>query len=228
LFLGPAPERPYNPVYQPFKWRGWWDYGTGALGDMACHIMDPAFWALHIAEAKSFEIEAQTGPFTWESPPNWSIIRYEIPARANMPGASLTWYDGKKKPSKDLFEVTDESKIPDNGSVFVGEKGKILIETYGGNPRLIPESKKMEIPVPKKTIPRVAGHYEEFITACKGGTPAGSNFDYAGPFTEFVHLGNLALRTGKRIEWDVAALKAKNVPEAAQYVHREYRKGWTL
>jgi predicted dehydrogenase len=227
LFLGPAPERPYAKEYQPFNWRGWWDYGTGALGDMACHIMDPARWSLKLGHPDSVAAEQEGN--TEESGPNWSIITYMFPKRGDMGPVKLIWYDGKKKPSHELFGVGADAKLPDNGSLFIGSKGKILVETYGGNPKPTPDSQLKELPKIEKSLPRSPGHYQEFIMACKGQkTPGMADFDYAGPFTEMVLLGNLAVRTGKKIEWDGPKMRAKNVKEAAQYVKSQYRKGWEV
>ncbi len=233
LWIGPAPMRPYainpetkNPAYHPFAWRGWWDFGTGALGDMACHIMDAAFWSLHLDAPLS--VEAESSEVNAETAPKWSIITYQFGPRKKMPPVKLVWYDGGKKPSTDLMEVTDAKKIPDNGSLFVGDKGKMTIETYGGKPKFLPSAANKEIVTPPKTLRRAGGHYKEWIAACKGGEPASSNFDYAGPFSEMVLLGNLAVRTGKKIMWDGPGMRAKNVPEAAQYVRNEYRRGWSV
>jgi predicted dehydrogenase len=241
MFIGPAPMRPYHSGYQPFAWRGWWDFGTGALGDMACHVMDPANFALQLANPTS--VEAQQEGNTEESGPKWSIIRYEFPQRhavKNLGGenvnptdyalgpVSLTWYDGGKKPSADLMGLAAGEKMPDNGSLFVGDDGVMFCETYGEGPRFVGKSKGKVFQKPAETIARAPGHYEEFVRACKGGVPAGSNFNYAGPFTEIVLLGNLAVRSGKKIEWDSKKLKAKNAPELDHLIHRQYRSGWSL
>jgi len=225
LWLGPAPERPYHPAYLPFNWRGWWDFGTGALGDMGCHIMDPAFWALKLGHPTS--ISAITTPVNSETAPTASIVEFEFPARGEMPPVKFTWYDGQLKPAlPEDFEPG--RKMPDNGSFFVGDKGKLMCGTYGESPRLIPESKMQAYTQPPKTIPRVENHHQDWIRACKGGKPACSNFDYAGPLTEVVLLGNLALRAGRKLQWDGPNMKCTNVPEANQYVKKQYRRGWTI
>jgi len=235
LFLGPAPERPYaevhrdgpfkgKKVYHPFVWRGWWDFGTGALGDIACHAMAPAFWALGLGLPAA--VEARHSGCNTETFPNWSVITYEFPARGERPPAKLVWYDGKQKPPRPP-ELEPERNLGDNGSLFVGEKGAILLDQA---PRLLPEAKMKEYKRPDPSIPRVPkdDHHEDWFLACKGGRPACSNFDFAGPLTEAALVGNLAIRFGKRIEWDGPAMKATNAPEAAPLVRREYRKGWTL
>ena len=229
LWLGPAPYRPYHPAYLPFKWRGWWDFGCGALGDMGCHIMDPPFWALRLTRPTTVEpVEIVGG--NDETGPTASIIRYEFPQRGDMCPVSAFWYDGDKKPPRPEGVPADE-KIGDgdNGSLFIGDKGIACAGEYGGNPRLLPASKMAEYEFPPETIPRVrVGHHRDWVQACKGGRPACSNFDYAGPLTEMVSLGNLAIRTRQKVYWDAENMRVTNVPEANQYVRREYRRGWTL
>ncbi len=227
LWLGPAPERPFNKCYQPFKWRGWWDFGTGALGDMACHIMDPAVWALKLDNPTS--VKAVSTKVYSETAPLASVIDYEFPARGDMPPVKMTWYDGDIRPT-DPPELEEGRRMGsrNGGVLFVGDKGKLVCGCYGKSPRIIPETKMMEYQKPGKTIPRVKGHHQDWIQACKGGTPACSNFDVSGPLTEIVLLGNLAIRTGRRIEWDGANIKCTNYPEANNFVRREYREGWTL
>ena len=236
VWLGPAPERPFaatwrdgphkgKQVYHPFVWRGWWDFGTGALGDIACHSMSPIFFALKLGyptavEAKSSELFKETAPL-------WSIITYEFPARGDLPPVKMTWYDGKKQPPRPE-ELEPDRKWDFNGTLFVGDKGKLL---FDGSPRIIPEAKMKEFTRPEATLPRTPGndHHTDFFIACRGGRPAISNFDFASLVAESALVGNLSLRLGnKRLEWDGPAMKAKNAPEAQPYVRREYRKGWTL
>jgi len=238
LWLGPAPERPYvsvwreagyqkerRQVYHPFVWRGWWDFGTGALGDIACHAMDPAFRALKLTSPVAVEAKCEGG--TAEMFPLWSIITYEYPARGDLPPVKLIWYDGKKKPAPPP-ELEEGSQWGDNGQLFVGEKGKLLYDESSGG-RIIPESRMEEFKkdLPPKTLPRSPGHHEEFLLACRGwGPPPGSNFDHAGLMTEAALTGNLAIRFGKRIEWDGPNMKATNCPEADALIRRTYRPGW--
>jgi len=223
LWLGPAPERPYHPVYLPHNWRGWWDFGCGALGDMGCHIMDASYTALKLGYPTAVESESEGN--TQESGPKWSIVRYEFPTRGDMPPVKVTWYDGGKKPPRPEGISADEKLGDgDNGTLFIGNKGMLTCGEYSGSPRLVPYEKP-DVP---RTLPKSPGHYEEWVLACKGGEPAGGNFDYAGPFSEMVLLGNLAIRTGKRIEWDGPNMKCTNLPEAEHYVKREYREGWHL
>ncbi len=230
LWLGTAPERPYHSAYAPFVWRGWWDFGTGALGDMGCHLMDAPFWALKLGAPTS--VEADSGPVNRETAPEWSIVTYQFPARGEMPPVKVVWYDGGKKPPRPE-ELEEERELADNGQLIIGEKATILDNSaYCESPRIIPEAKMKDVQasLPAKTIPRIpkADHYQEWILACKGEEPAGANFDYAGPLTEMVLLGNLAIRTGKKIEWDPIDLKVPNVREANQYIRHWYRQGWEI
>jgi predicted dehydrogenase len=221
VWLGPAPERPYGPGYHPFGWRGWWDFGTGALGDMACHTLNMPFMALDLRNPVS--VQAETAGHNKDSYPKWSIIRFEFPATDKRPALTLTWYDGGKRPSPDLLD----GKTPEaSGSLIIGEKGKLYSPgDNGGGMTLLGGVTETEV-----EYPRSPGHFEEFARAIKGGEPAMSNFpDYAGPLTETVLLGNLAVwADGKKIEWDAKELKPTNAPEVASIVRREYRPGWTL
>jgi predicted dehydrogenase len=225
LWLGPAPWRPYDPCYLPFSWRGWWDFGTGSLGDMACHTINLPFWGLKLTAPTS--VEAEVSELNPETAPNWSIIRYEFPARGDMPPLKLTWYDKFKKPAAELF---DGEEVSESGSLAIGEKGKLYSPGDTGDEwHLLPKSKFEGFEGPPQTIPRSPGHHQEWLVACKGGPKAMSNFDYAGPLAEAVLLGNVAMRVaGKRLEWDAANLKVTNLPDADQFVRREYREGWTL
>jgi len=224
LWLGPAPKRPYHTCYLPFNWRIWWDFGTGNVGDMACHLLDSAFWALGLGS--SFTVEAQTSPFGGEIYPVSSIIRYEFPGRDELPPVTVTWYDGGMMPWRPK-EFEQERNFSKRGSLFVGEKGKIIIP-LGGGPRLIPESKMKGFKPPEPFLPRNVDHYQEWIQACKGGPKPSANFDYAGPLTEMALLANIAIRTGKKLIWNGPNMKITNIPEANEYLRREYRQGWTL
>ena len=226
LWLGPAPQRPYHPAYVPFKWRGWWDFGTGALGDIGCHSMDPIFRALKLGPPAS--VEATSTLVNNETYPVASMVRYEFPARGDMPPVKLTWYDGGMRPRRP-DELEDGRSIGDNGTLYIGDQGKML------GTIIIPETKRRDYKSPEPSIPRSPGHHQEWINACKGGKPAGSNFDWAGPLAEAVLLGNIALRRAlkekvvrMKLQWDPKAFKITNLPEANQYLHREYRKGWSL
>jgi hypothetical protein len=235
LWLGPAVERPYNPAYLPFAWRGWWNFGCCSLGDMGCHVLNNVWRPLRLAPPVS--IEAYPSRCTSETGPLATIIYYEFAARDNMPAVRLTWYDGGMMPPRPP-ELEDDRRIGDNeGVLFVGDKGKIICTCYGDSPRLIPETRMKEYQRSPKTIPRSIGHHKEWVEACKGGPPAGSNFDVAGPLTEMVLLGNVAVRSSAlqkengrpvKLLWDAAGAKVANVPAANQFLTMEYRKGWEL
>ncbi len=226
LFLGPAPVRPFHDAYHPFRWRGWWDFGTGALGDIGCHALDPVFRALKLGHPTSFQ--ACSTLVNGETYPLGSRVQYEFPARGDMPPVTLVWYDGGLRPPRPR-DLDAGVHMGDNGTMFVGDKGMIL------NGRIHPEKLRNEYKPPEPSVPRSPGHYEEWLMACKGGPPAGSNFDWAGPLTEVVLLGNIALRpelretlTRQSLAWDPAAFKITNLPEADTFLHVEYRAGWKL
>ena len=227
LWLGPAPYRPYiEGAYLPFVWRGWWDFGTGVLGDIGCHNFSAIFKALNLGPPTSVEATstaAQCPPeVTSESAPLASIVHYEFPALGDRPAVTLTWYDGGLMPRRPEELEQGRKMGGGDGMLYVGDKGKML------NHRLIPESKMQEYTLPPKTIPRSVGHYKEWLEACKGGKAAGSNFEFAGPLAEAVLLGNMAIRTGEKLYWDGPNMKVTNVPEANALVHPEYREGWAL
>ena len=229
LWLGPAPYRPYHSAYVPFRWRGWWDFGSGGLGDMGIHNMAPVFSALKLGAPKS--VHASATAVYEETLPLASTVHYEFPARGDMPPVILHWYDGGIAPARPA-ELEDNRELNrEDGLIFVGDKGKMLVTGWGGNsPRLIPESKMKTYKLPTRTLPRSIGHYEEWIKACKEGTPTESNFaDFAGPLTEAVLLGTISVRMGgRKLLWDSQSFKITNLQEANKYLHYEYRSGWTL
>ena len=230
LWLGPAKYRPYHPAYAPFVWRGWWDFGSGGLGDMGIHNIAPAFSALKLGAPSS--VYASSTPVYEESLPLASIVHYEFPARDGMPAVTLHWYDGGLLPARPEELENGRELNREDGLLFVGDKGKMLVEGWGGHsPRLIPENRMTEYKRPAKTMARSIGHYEEWIEACKGGkTRPRSNFeDFAGPLTEAVLLGTVSVRLGGvKLNWDSQNLKVTNVAEANRYLHYDYRKGWEL
>jgi predicted dehydrogenase len=228
LWLGAAPVRPYHPVYCPRAWRGWFDFGTGAMGDMAVHNMDPAFYALDLGAP--IAASAQTSqPLHAESYPAWTTITYQFAAQGNRPAVKATWYDGGKMPPRPAG-LEPQRNLGDNGIYFVGDKGTILCGGWAGAPRLVPESRMKEFHMPPKTIPRSPGHHSEWILACKARKPADAKagFAYSGPYTEALLVGNLAVRLQKPIEWDSAAMKAVGTPEADRLIHKTYRKGFGI
>lgn len=219
LWLGPAPARPYHPTYLPANWRKWWDFGGGNIADMACHHMDLPFWALKLRAPRSIEAE---GPAMHpETCPLGLIVRYEYPARGEMPPVKLTWYDGDKIPPQIHGLPTGGG-----GNLFVGDRGMLWADY--GSWHLHPAGDFASYKPPEPTILRSIGHHAEWIAACKTGSATTCNFDYAGALTEAVLLGNVAFRCGQRLEWDASSLKATNCPAADQFLHREYRKGWEL
>jgi predicted dehydrogenase len=220
LWLGPAPARPYHSTYVPKTWRHWWDFGEGILGDMACHYMDLPFWALGLKYPET--IEAEGPPVHPETTPPWLIVRYHFPAGKHHGPLPLTWYDGGKRP-----ELADKLKLDwRNGVLFVGSKG-MLVADYGRR-KLLPEAQFAGFEPPAPFISNSVGHHQEWINACKTGSPTTCNFAYGSVLTETVLLGNVAYRTGQRLEWDGPHLKVKNTAQAGNYLGTEYRGGWEL
>lgn len=257
LWLGPSKKIPYHPSYLPFNWRGWWAFGTGALGDMACHIMDPIFRILPILYPSSAECSVATiWREMWNDTPNLdacppsSIIHLQYPRTDGKGTVKVSWYDGGLLPARPE-ELSPEEPFGnwDGGVLFIGTKGKLLMDCYGANPRLLPTRLMKETTLPKPTIPRVPeGHYQQWVNACIAGYGKGitsSPFEYAGPFTESILMGNLAIRSWmlknqnlkgwedkylgrKKLLWDAAAMRVTNFDEANQFVKREYREGYSL
>jgi hypothetical protein len=236
LWLGPARWRPYAKfsdghgkmaTYAPFNWRGWFEFGCGAIGDMAVHNADPAFFALDLDAPTA--VEAETSEVNDETYPVWNIIRYEFAAKGDRPAVKMTWYDGAKLPPRPP-ELEADRQLGANGILFIGDKGALMGPSHAGVPMLIPESKRKEFGPPPKTLPRSPGHYQEWIDACKAGKPedAKSGFWYAGPFTESLLVGNLAVRLKKRVEWDSKALRSPNCPEADNLIASFYRAGYSI
>ncbi len=242
LWLGPAPKRPFNNCYLPFNWRAWIDFGTGALGDMACHILDPVFKALKLKYPTSVEgsvavrcNEMWKTYLSDETYPDASMIHYQFPKRGNLPPVKLSWYDGGLMPQRpDELEEGRRMGDGDGGALFVGSKGKLMCGCYGKGPQLIPFSKMREFNPnrPEKTIPRIKmSHEMHWVECCKANKPGttSSHFDYAGPFTESIVMGNLATRfPNQRILWDGDAMKVTNLPEANALINPPYRDGWSL
>lgn len=227
LWLGPRENRPYHPDYAPFNWRAWWAFGGGALADMACHNLDPAVWALDLKDPLT--IEASSPGVDAEIVSHCAVFRYKFGARGNQPPVNVTWYDGGLRPPLPS-EVAEGETLEGggNGIIFIGDKGVISCAGWGGKPQIFPSAKMDAYKWPAKTIKRSKGHHRDWIDACKGGDPASSNFEYGARLTEIVHLGNVALRSGKRIEWDPVHLKAKNAPQADPFIRGQYRKGWEI
>jgi predicted dehydrogenase len=225
MWLGPAADRPYHPSYLPFNWRGWWDFGTGSLGDMACHLMDPVFWGLKLGYPT--EVYAKSEPINPDSAPKWCNLTYKFPARNGMPAVDVLWYDGGTLPDPDIHFNHPIVNNQFNGSIWVGDKGVLLIE-HAKTPILLPQDKFKEFVAPAETLPRNYGHHKEWIEACKNGTPTGSNFGFSGPMTESILLGNVALRAGGHIEYDWKKMKCKGNQTADALLEMPYRQGYKL
>ncbi len=257
LWLGPAPVRDYNTGYCPFKWRGWWDFGCGALGDMACHFMDAAFWSLDLRYPTS--VEARSSGINDQTAPQWSVVTYRFPERVvgsdmrfikegvtptpkrKVPPVTVTWYDGITQYKDGIprsagaavprpAELEEGRKLAEgkNGQLIIGTRATIMAGTYGGGCRIIPEAKMKDVGRPREIYKRSIGHVKEWIEAIKGNAQVpSSNFDIAGPLSEMVLMGNLAVRTGKKVAWDGKNMKCtNNVAGANDLVTKEYRKGW--
>lgn len=226
LWLGVAPERPYHPAYVPFAWRGFWDFGTGALGDMGAHILDHPFWALGLEYPT--DVQASSTHFNEETYPLAEIITYHFPKRGKKPPVKLVWYDGGIKPERPK-ELEPGRQIGDNGVLYYGSKGVLMHSVYGNNPRLIPETRMQEYKRPEKTIPRSPGIHKEWTEACKGNGKTVGNFDYASKLTEMMLLGNVAVKTQYKntvLKWDGPKMRFTNMDEANQYLSFKYRQGW--
>jgi predicted dehydrogenase len=239
LWIGPAPMRPFKnkwqaddlavkqvlagsvqkAVYHPWNFRGWWDFGTGALGDMGCHHFNTVYRALKLTYPT--RISASSSKVLDETAPLASIVTYEFPAREGMPPLKLVWYDGGLKPQRP-DELEQGLELPANGNMYVGDKGKILGE------RIIPEAKRKAYKQPPKTLKRRSGTWGEWVEAIRGGEPAGCDFNQASLLTEVVLLGNIALRTGKALDWNAENMRFTNNDAANKYVKETYRSGWSL
>jgi predicted dehydrogenase len=222
LWIGPAPYRPFNSVYVPGnKWYRWWDFGNGTMSDLGSHWNDLPFWALNLDAPLTISADGPA-PHAEIAPATMSAT-YTYGARGNMPPVKLTWYQGQMKPPQ-----WNEKQIPNWGSgvLFVGDKG-MLLSDYGKY-LLLPEQDFKDFTPPPKTIPDSLGHHQEWLHACKTGAPTTCNFGYSGPLTEANHLGNVAYRAAKKIEWDAKNMRIPNAPDAERLLRREYRAGWKL
>jgi len=240
LWLGPAPQRPYHPIYHPFNFRGWVDFGTGALGDMACHSFHVIFRALKLGPpvgvnasttfiregvraTRAYKSRRANFPETY---PASSLVTWDFPARGDQPPVSMHWYDGGIQPPRPA-ELDIHTRMPEEGLYFVGDKG-VLWSGFSGGPKLLADSLKRSFTPPEKTVPRTIGHYKEWIAAAKGGKPANCNFDFASLITETALLGVIAQRTGRPLIWDSEAMRITNDQAADRLVRPQYREGWTL
>ncbi|MHB1035847.1 MAG: Gfo/Idh/MocA family protein [Pirellulales bacterium] len=227
LWLGPAPERPYHPCYHPFSWRGWWDFGTGCLGDIGCHQFSAVFKALKPGHPTSVEACSSNHPYgpeiADETAPTASITRWQFPAAGDRAPFTLVWWDGGLKPPRPDEMEADRKFADDDWLMIVGDKGKM----YGH--RLIPDARAQELGKPPRVLARSPGHYVEWIQACKGGPPAGSNFvDHAAHLAEVVLMGNIAIRTKEKLLWDGENFRFTNSEAANRLLNPPYRSGWSL
>jgi predicted dehydrogenase len=237
VWLGPAADRPYNPAYVPFKWRGFWDFGTGAIGDMGIHNLDTAYWGLELGLPTSVTVKAAEPAIddarSKESAPVWSIIELRFPARAGQPPITMTWYDGGKLPPGELFQG-QKLITRDGGSLVIGTKGTLFTRTWHGGQSdadmflLLPRERFATFEPPPVTVPRVSSHHHEWLEACLGRGQAMSNFVYAATLTETLLLGNVALRAGGSVEWDAENMRARDLPQAEPYIRPAFRAGWGL
>jgi predicted dehydrogenase len=244
LWLGPAPARPYNPLYHPFNFRGWYDFGSGALGDMGCHTFHVIVRALDLDSPVSvsadrtfqrvFSPEQKPDP-SWtrsvvastpETFPASSIVTWNFAARGTKPPVRMFWYEGGLRPPRPANMAPEEQLGPD-GILFIGEKG-ILASGFTGGPRLLGERSHKDFTPPSKSLPRTIGHYLEWIEACKGGKPASCNFDFGSQLTEICQLGVSAQRSAKYLAYDASAMRFTNDADANQYLTEQYRSGWSL
>jgi len=227
LFLGVAPSVDYHPIYHPFNWRGWIDWGCGALGDMGAHLIDHSMWALDLGYPTT--IETVSTPFNGVTFPHATMTMYQFPARGGKPPVKLTWYDGGLTPARPLELPENESLNPGGGALLVGTKGKLLHETYGAKPRLLPESLHKSFGKPAQKLPRIPNenHEMNWVDAAKGRTQASSPFEYAAKLTEVMLLGVVSLKAGRKLEYDSANMRVTNVPSANEYLARQPRAGYS-
>jgi predicted dehydrogenase len=220
LWLGPAAKRAYDPAYVPFKWRGWWEFGCGAVGDMAIHLADPAFWGLDLAG--KVRVESKGPPPQPASAPTWMETTFAFGPRGDRGPVTLHWYEGEAKPPAAIA-----AEIPMNGSLFVGDRGRIAI-AHDGFPKLLPEDRFQDFVPPPPSLPDSPGHHAQWIAACKTGSRTGSDFSYAAPFSETVLLGNVAYRAGTAIDYDPATGRVTNDAAANRWLTKDYRQGWEV
>jgi predicted dehydrogenase len=231
LWLGPAMNRPYHPMYLPGSWRGWMPFGSGTIGDWVCHVVDPVFWALDLgapttiqAEADDYDPAKHADTF-----PAGSVITFQFPAKGTRGPVKLLWHSGTRKMPRPA-DLDSRRKVPRTGAIVIGTKGKIMHGSHGaGGVRIFPEAKMKAYDTPEPTIPRVRGHHQDWLNAIRTGGKAGSNFDYGGPLTELARLGIIAIqRLGEKLEWDGENMRFTNCAEANELINPPSRKGWEL
>jgi predicted dehydrogenase len=231
LWLGPAQERPYHPVYLPGRWRGWTPFGNGTVGDWTCHVVDPVFWALDLGlpisvqvDVEDYDPKAQGDAF-----PKGEVITYHFPARGNRGAVSMKWYSGNRSiPRPEGLEPEEEDVR--TGAVVMGDRGTIVYGSHGARGvRIIPQSKMDAYKRPAQSMPRVKGHHRDWMEAIRNSKKSGSDFSYGGPLTEVAMLGVIAIKfPGVKLEWDAERMRFANSEEANQFVNPPYRQGWSL
>jgi predicted dehydrogenase len=226
LFLGPSRYVDYHPIYHPFNWRGWTDWGVGAIGDMGAHLIDSSFWSLDLDMPAT--VETTSTPYNHDTYPMACTTYYQFPARGSRPAVNLTWYDGGLTPPKPV-EMGSEELNKGGGVLYIGTKGKLLHDTYGFNPRLLPKSLHESVGRPPQTYERIkTSHEMNWVDAIRGRQKTTSPFEYSARLTEIMLLGVVALNAGKKIEYDGAGMRVKNVPDSDALLKRRYRAGWEL
>ncbi|MCK5861868.1 MAG: Gfo/Idh/MocA family oxidoreductase [Candidatus Hydrogenedentes bacterium] len=228
LWLGPAPHRPYHSTYHPRTWRSWWDFGCGMMGDRGAHTLDPVVWALNLGAPET--IEASSTNLNDETHPIATIVRYQFPARGDMPPVTVSWYDGLEPPRHPEVENLRDLGDGEGGALFIGEEGLLTCGTYGNSPRLLPKERMAAFTPPPETIERVPDSHEmDWVRGCQNGTPAGADFSYSGPLTETALLGNIAKRFPRTtLRWDAETLSFKDNAKATAHINPPYREGWVL
>ncbi len=228
LWIGPREMRPYSSAYTPVTWRDYWAFGTAPIGDFFCHNFDPACFALDLTAPTSIEAYGAGGVDAEMAPPG-GVYYYHFPARGTMPPVKFYWYDGGMRPPRpEGLDPDDQLGAGGNGTLFIGDKGMITCPGWAGDPRLLPGSRMDDFQPPPKTLPRSKGHHRDWIDACKGGPAASANFEYGAALTEMGLLGLVALRVGRKMEWDAKAMKSPNCPEADKFLKGTYRPGWEI
>lgn len=226
-WLQPVPPRPYHIDYAPVRWRAWWQFGSGTIGDFAVHHLDPAFWGLKLGDVSEFTVEASSYGATKETCPAASLVYFDFPARGSMPPVHITWYEGGLFPPRPA-QLEAGRSIGGNGIIYKGTKGAILGGGWSKSPRIIPESKMRAYKKPPKTIARVKGHHRDWLDGCRGKTTPSNNFNYSGPLTEFTLMGNVALRAARKLDFDWKNLKITNDADANKYLKPTYEKGFRI
>jgi predicted dehydrogenase len=226
LWLGPAPVRPFHDIYHPTGWRGWWDFGCGVLGDMGPHLLDPVFFALQLDYPHTISAET-SGDGSLEVAPSWSRVVFEFGPRGDLPPVTLTWYDREVKPPVELLAPHYENP-PANGVMVVGELGRLFIPDFGRNPRVIPNTRGEVLPEPDHVATPARGHHQAWLDACRAGKPDHELFAMCCKLTEVCHMGNIAIKIGKKLNWSSAKNQFLGNLDATKLVRRPYRTGWDL